>query len=75
MKQIQISGVRMENGHLKDVHEPMDEEDYVLLEWALEKCKPGVITLEYFRYEDSLREQIFRIGEIIATPRYRTAAG
>jgi hypothetical protein len=67
VQQIHISGVRLVNGHLQDAHESMDEEDYKLLRWALENCEPTMITLEYFREPQVLREQILRIREVIGS--------
>jgi uncharacterized protein (UPF0276 family) len=65
VQQIHTSGSRLDQGCLRDAHEPMAEEDYLLLEWALEHCEPTMITLEYFREPKPLREQILRIAEII----------
>jgi len=64
-KQIHVSGVRKENGQWRDAHEALSPEDFQLLEWILGKCDPIVVTLEYFRKKDTLREQISRLQEII----------
>ena len=67
LAQIHISGVRAKNGHLHDAHETLGEEDYQLLKWVLEKSEPQVVTLEYFKGKEVLREQLLRIQEIIAS--------
>lgn len=63
--QVHVSGARKINGYLQDVHEPMQEEDYEILKWVLGKTKPKVITLEYFRDTDPLREQLRKLREIL----------
>lgn len=63
--QIHISGVRNKNGYLKDTHETMQDEDYAILNWILERSKPKVVTLEYFREFELLREQLWKLRDII----------
>ena len=65
--QIHISGPRDRNGYLFDAHEDLCEEDYSLLEWVLARTNPQVVTLEYFKDRERLREQLTRIQEIIVT--------
>jgi len=64
--QIHVSGVREKDGHLQDSHEAMQDEDYVILHWVLETSKPEVVTVEYIREVGRLREQLWRLREIIA---------
>jgi uncharacterized protein (UPF0276 family) len=64
-EQIHASGVRKENGRLRDAHETMSPEDFQLLEWILGKCNPTIVTLEYYRNKRSLREQILSLQGII----------
>lgn len=66
VRQIHISGIRMRNGRWYDAHESLQEEDYRLLAWALGRCDPVMVTLEYFRQEAPLREQIWRLAEMLA---------
>jgi hypothetical protein len=65
VEQIHVSGARRKNGLLYDAHEPMQEEDYQLLEWVLGKCQPKAVTLEYFREKQALREQLARLRTIL----------
>jgi len=65
-KQVHVSGIRMKNGILRDVHESMQAEDYALLTWVLGRCKPQVVTLEYFREIEKLREQLCCLRDIFA---------
>lgn len=65
-KQIHVSGIREWNGHLLDAHESLQKEDYAILRWVLGKCKPLVVTLEYFREQEPLRKQLWALREIIA---------
>jgi uncharacterized protein (UPF0276 family) len=61
VRQVHVSGIRQRNGVWYDAHEPMLEEDYTLLEWALARCRPEMVTLEYYREEGALREQLGRL--------------
>ena len=63
--QIHVSGPRIRNGHLFDAHETLQEEDYELLNYVLQQSKPQVVTLEYIRQADALREQLFNLRSVI----------
>ena len=64
--QIHVSGVREKDGHLQDAHEAMQDEDYAVLNWVLGKSEPKMVTLEYFRELSKLREQLWKLREMIA---------
>lgn len=66
VKQIHISGPRIRGGHLQDAHEPLCKEDYALLKWALQRTRPQIVTLEYIRELQALRQQLWQLREIIA---------
>jgi uncharacterized protein (UPF0276 family) len=66
VEQVHVSGVRMKAGYLHDAHESMQQEDYVLLEWVLRRSRPKVVTLEYFRAKDALRDQLWKLREQIS---------
>ena len=66
VRQIHISGPRVKHGYLYDAHEDLQEEDYQLLQWVLSQSKPEVVTLEYYKDQEKLREQLIRIQEILA---------
>ncbi|MFO7696281.1 MAG: DUF692 family protein [Anaerolineae bacterium] len=51
---------------LIDAHEAMGETDYDLLAWALRRCRPLAVSLEYYRDAGRLSEQLSRLREIIA---------
>ncbi len=63
--QVHVSGPRMRDGRLVDVHEPMQETDYALLDFVLARTHPQVLTLEYIREQGALREQLFRLRDIV----------
>jgi len=63
--QVHVSGPRMRAGRLVDAHEPLQDADYTLLDFVLEKTRPQVVTLEYIRERESLREQLFRLRNIL----------
>jgi uncharacterized protein (UPF0276 family) len=59
--QIHVSGPGMRDGHLRDLHEPLQEVDYALLDWVLARTRPQVVTLEYFKERQPLHEQLTRL--------------
>ena len=61
VRQIHVSGSRMRNGYLYDAHEPLEEFDYTLLEWVLERTQPQILTLEYQKEREALQEQLMRL--------------
>jgi len=63
--QVHISGPREKNGRLYDAHQSLQEEDYGLLEFILGGCQPQVVTLEYVRNEEGLREQVGRLRAML----------
>ncbi|MGC1378381.1 MAG: DUF692 family multinuclear iron-containing protein [Anaerolineales bacterium] len=63
--QVHVSGPRMRGGRLVDAHEPLQEVDYELLDFVLEKTQPQVVTLEYIREREALREQLFRLRGVL----------
>ena len=65
LMQIHVSGPRMRDGRLVDMHEPLQETDYALLNFVLERTQPQVVTLEYTRERQALQEQLFRLRGIL----------
>lgn len=63
--QIHVSGPRPRKQYLYDAHEPLQEEDYHLLEWALTRTHPQVVTLEYFKDKNQLAEQLTRLATML----------
>ncbi|MDX1416615.1 MAG: DUF692 family protein [Candidatus Promineifilaceae bacterium] len=61
-----ISGPREKDGSLVDAHEPLQEEDYEILQWLLAQKRPQILTLEYFRDATALLDQLKRLAAIIA---------
>lgn len=53
------------DGNLVDAHEPMQEEDFALLEWVLARAEPRAISLEYYREPGALWEQLVRLNRIL----------
>ncbi len=65
VRQIHTSGPRVREGHLHDLHQSLQAVDYALLEWALARTRPEVVTLEYIQEPDALNEQIQTLQGII----------
>ena len=64
--QVHVSGPRRRDGMLYDAHQSLQEADYSLLAWVLERVQPTWLTLEYFREEiDHLREQLLHLQALI----------
>jgi uncharacterized protein (UPF0276 family) len=63
--QVHVSGPRMREGRLVDVHEPLQAIDYELLDFVLARTRPSVVTLEYIRERGALREQLCELGTIL----------
>jgi uncharacterized protein (UPF0276 family) len=57
--------LRFTEANLVDAHEPLQEEDYRLLEWVLGRCRPRALTLEYYWQPEPLREQLERLAAMI----------
>ena len=71
IKQIHAHGPRIGRwDKLEDTHEPMQSIDYELLTWLLERCHPQIVTLEYWKDKTAIREQLYRIREIINQKSY-----
>ncbi len=67
VEQVHLSGPRLRDGRLFDAHEPLQPEDYALLEYALAHAHPRLVTLEYIRQPGPLREQLARLRQILST--------
>lgn len=65
--EVHVSGPRQRNGRLADAHEPLREADYALLQWVLQRTAPKAVTLEYWKDPALVRDQILRLGELLAT--------
>ncbi|HSD85563.1 MAG TPA: DUF692 family protein [Anaerolineae bacterium] len=65
--QVHVSGPRLRAGCLVDAHEPLQEVDYAVLDFVLERTKPQAVTLEYIREREPLREQLFRLRGMLDT--------
>jgi uncharacterized protein (UPF0276 family) len=65
VRQIHVSGPRWRDGRLRDVHEPLRDEDYMLLQQILEHTQPWAVTLEYTRDANLLCEQIERLRDLL----------
>jgi uncharacterized protein (UPF0276 family) len=63
--QIHVSGPRVRDGRLADVHEPLQEIDYALLDFVLTRTHPQVVTLEYIRERSALAEQLCRLRGVL----------
>jgi uncharacterized protein (UPF0276 family) len=63
--QIHVSGPRLREGRLVDAHEPLQEIDYALLDYVLARSSPRMVTLEYIRERDPLREQLLRLRGVL----------
>lgn len=58
VKQLHISGPRLVGETLRDAHEPLQAEDYEVLEVVLSQTNIRAVTLEYNKEEGELLEQL-----------------
>lgn len=67
LTEIHVSGPRPSpaDGRLLDAHEALQEEDYALLAWVLERARPQAVTLEYDRDPVQLEAQLLRLQELL----------
>lgn len=65
VEQVHVSGPRLHSGRLVDIHESLLEVDYELLDFVLARTQPQVVTLEYIRERQALREQLMRLREML----------
>jgi uncharacterized protein (UPF0276 family) len=65
--EIHVSGPRhvRDNGRLIDAHKSLQEEDYSLLERVLELARPKAVSLEYWRDNKQLEQQLGRLRQIV----------
>lgn len=61
--EVHISGSRRYGSRRIDAHESLEEDDYTLLDWTLQRTQPEVLTLEYSRAARPLAQQILRLSE------------
>ena len=65
VEQVHVSGPCLQAGRLFDAHEPLQSEDYDLLEFILGRAHPRLVTLEYIRQPQALLEQLTRLRNIL----------
>jgi uncharacterized protein (UPF0276 family) len=64
--EIHVCGTGWEGGQIVDIHSPMEDEDYALLQWLLRRTRPRAITLEYAENMEPVPSQVARLNRIIA---------
>lgn len=65
VNEIHINGPRLYRGRLRDIHAPLQEIDYEILEFILQYCpQVKVITLEFYGESEILLGQLVRLREI-----------
>ncbi len=65
VEQVHVSGPRLQDGRLYDAHEPLQPEDYALLEFILDRTHPRWVTLEYIRRPDALYDQLIHLRHLL----------
>ncbi|HYH02138.1 MAG TPA: DUF692 family protein [Bacillota bacterium] len=64
VREIHVNGPRREGSEYRDTHLDMREEDFTLLETALGLCNPRIVTLEYGKEMELLKNQLQRLAKI-----------
>lgn len=63
--EIHVSGPGPWKERLWDLHEPLRDVDYAILDWCLQRTRPRIVTLEYWQDATKLREQLERLRQAI----------
>jgi uncharacterized protein (UPF0276 family) len=71
--EIHVSGPRYESGAWWDCHEALQDEDFALLEWLLQRTQPQVVTLEYWKHPARVRDQVLRLKPLLDAANDRRA--
>ena len=61
VREVHATGSRLREGAMTGAHEPLQDEDWETLAFTLARTKPEVVTLEYTRDKDLLRDQLQRL--------------
>jgi uncharacterized protein (UPF0276 family) len=69
LTEVHISGPRLSPRRklLVDAHETLQEEDYDLLRWVLQRAQPRAVTLEYTRNREMLKEQLLNLDSLLSS--------
>lgn len=65
VRQIHLNRPGWRDNRLVDAHLALVEEDYILFEKILERCRPWAVTLEYQQDPDQIVNQFTRLREMI----------
>ncbi len=65
VEQVHLSSTRLRDGRLFDAHQPLQLQDYALLEYVLACSHPQLVTLEYIRLPGPLLSQLARLRQIL----------
>ena len=60
-----VEPVAFDADNLIDAHEPLQDDDYSLLEWVLGRTTVKAVSLEYYWEPAPLRDQLKRLGAIL----------
>lgn len=65
VREVHVSGPRLQSDVLIDTHTPLLEEDWAALAFILARTEPEVVTLEYTQDKDLLRDQLQRLRAML----------
>ncbi|HPH96300.1 MAG TPA: DUF692 family protein [Anaerolineaceae bacterium] len=65
VRQVHVNRPQRHAQRLWDAHEAMQEEDYGLLAWVLDRAQPWAVTLEYNKDETLILEQTGRLRQVL----------
>lgn len=63
--EVHVSSPRYLGGKWHSSHEVLEEKDYAIIAWLLERTMPKAITLEYWRDRNQIRDQLVRLKGLI----------
>jgi len=63
--EIHVSSPRYRDNIWHSSHEVLEEEDYAILRWLLERTAPQAITLEYWQDREQIKAQLAQLARLI----------
>ncbi len=63
--EIHVSSPRYRENTWHSSHEVLEEQDYAILRWLLERTAPQAITLEYWQDREQIKDQLTQLGRLI----------
>jgi uncharacterized protein (UPF0276 family) len=64
--EIHVSSPRYRDNTWHSSHEVLEEQDYTILRWLLERTAPQAITLEYWQDREQIKDQLIQLDRLLS---------